>query len=774
MLSYPIGYTLHLISLAERLGLQSDCFIVRKVIDGGMGTCYQICDSNGKPYALKSIHSDLLIGEGSDESIQRYISEIKLWLTFSSCNGVAEALDIVRLNEIPCVVSTWMEGGDMREEMNISDRSLFYPTMDRIITTLKWVYDNYSVIHRDLKPGNILLDKDHNPYVADWGLAKILYLRDNKTNRADNDNSLLNPAITQTGVGMGTAAYASPEQMLGLPNIDCRSDIYSLGCMMYQWETGRLPYEGRTWPEIAKAKITTKPKKIGGLFHSTNLKASHIIMKCLALKPENRYQSYDVLLEDLHKSAVKVVPDFKPFIIKQRYTPITVGFNEFEKRLKNNDIGIVGNKGFGIASSEDVSPYLKEAASLSALGELKKSNDIYRKLFIPDLFRSYPDFGYNQYIACNYADNLNGLGRFNDAISVLLTISSAKTLPSEYYVNLSNSYIGTSDFHKAKDVSSIGLIKFPNDTALLGNHTIALTQLGDFNAALESANKRLKIETNIHSLCEAASVHYGIGERSKNIDFPKAIESYKQSLRLYRTALKINPRYPMALYNVSLLLFKMKRYTDAIQWGNSISKLENGTSELNAVNMAKCLLWTSNFEKGLKFCDDCLKLYPKSIGLQRVRSEILVDGYVIDNYSKEGLPIIEKSSLEFFTNIVKDQVNSKASDIVYLAKLHFWMQDDEDTQYGFDLLNQGKSLYPSDWRFSFYISSMSRKYNDITTALTDAKLSNQLAPWREKTCILLADALKASGSTTESEKMRHEYEKIKALKAKLYYSCKGI
>ena len=167
---YP-NQELTLPELAGHLGIGSDKFIVVQRFDGGMGTCYRIVDAQGTSYALKVIHSNLLLDE---KSIYRYNEELKLWLTFSACDGVAEAKSIIKINEIPCVVSSWMENGDMSTLITDMNPKIFYTSMDRIITTLKWVYDNYKVIHRDLKPGNILIDKNNKAYVADWGLAKFI------------------------------------------------------------------------------------------------------------------------------------------------------------------------------------------------------------------------------------------------------------------------------------------------------------------------------------------------------------------------------------------------------------------------------------------------------------------------------------------------------------------------------------------------------------------------------------------------------------------------
>ena len=142
------------------------------------------------------------------------------------------------------------------------------------------------VVHRDVKPGNVLLTRSGQSKVTDFGIARAL-------SSSDED-------LTQAGSVMGTATYFSPEQAQGLP-VDPRSDLYSLGVVLYELVTGRPPFSGETPLAIAYKHVQDQPAPPSTLMTGLPPSLEAIIMKLLAKRPDDRYASAEDLRADLNR-----------------------------------------------------------------------------------------------------------------------------------------------------------------------------------------------------------------------------------------------------------------------------------------------------------------------------------------------------------------------------------------------------------------------------------------------------------------------------------------
>lgn len=352
---FPIGQNILIPNFAEALGQKKPFFLVVDVMKGGMGGCIRIKAETGTEYALKIILPDKF---ESEESCHRYLGELKKWRTFSMCDGILETYEITKYQEIPCVISPWMKQGDLRSLMMIKERTVFFNTMHRIVGSLKWVYDKYNTIHRDLKPNNILVDSNYLPYVADWGLCKTLN-ESTVNNSGMSSDDISADYKTSEGFALGTWGFASPEQMDCDAKIDFRADIFALGVIMYIWETGSHPFQGISVQETIQNVYKGRYKKLGGIFHRTTFGADKIITKCLESNPKDRYSSYAELLRDIELCA-KDVPAFFKYEPKIRsyndlINPISIG-----TRIRNNEIpGEVGKAGSIIVDEKHISLFTK-------------------------------------------------------------------------------------------------------------------------------------------------------------------------------------------------------------------------------------------------------------------------------------------------------------------------------------------------------------------------------------------------------------------------------
>jgi eukaryotic-like serine/threonine-protein kinase len=154
------------------------------------------------------------------------------------------------------------------------------------------------VIHRDIKPGNIMLNGRGAVKVTDFGIARV-------TTTADT--------VAQTAAILGTASYLSPEQAQGLP-VDGRSDIYSLGCVLFEMVTGRPPFLGDSPVAVASKQVLEQPIPPSRLNPDVTADLDAVILRALAKNPANRYQSAEEMRADLERAKRGLPVDATPLL----------------------------------------------------------------------------------------------------------------------------------------------------------------------------------------------------------------------------------------------------------------------------------------------------------------------------------------------------------------------------------------------------------------------------------------------------------------------------
>jgi len=253
----------------------------RELGQGGMGTVYLAKDSGLNRYvALKILRSDL----GDDPSFSRkFLEEVEVTASLAHPNIIR----VFTLGEQEGRLYLVMEHLDepslenrMDKQPKVSEREVLEIGIG-IASALQFAHEETGLIHRDIKPGNILFGRGNIPKLADFGLA-----------------AGARSALGQQDEIWGTPYYVSPERLLREPE-DIRSDIYSLGATLYHAMAGRPPFEAETAEEVAKRHISDRPPPLRSLCPDAQEQTVFTIDKCLAKKSSARWGSYTELLNQL-------------------------------------------------------------------------------------------------------------------------------------------------------------------------------------------------------------------------------------------------------------------------------------------------------------------------------------------------------------------------------------------------------------------------------------------------------------------------------------------
>jgi serine/threonine protein kinase len=218
----------------------------RAIGKGGMATVYLAHDlRHGRKVALKVLRPELCAALG----VERFLAEIRVMAKLQHPN-LLPLFDSGEVDGLPFFVMPYVEGDSLRELLS-RQKQLSVDAAVTIATAVASAVDyahRHNVVHRDLKPANILLH-DGQPLVADFGIALAV------TNAGG-------ARITQTGISLGTPQYMSPEQVTADRELDGRSDIYSLGVIVYEMLLGEAPFSGPTAQAVFAKMLSGKPPRI--------------------------------------------------------------------------------------------------------------------------------------------------------------------------------------------------------------------------------------------------------------------------------------------------------------------------------------------------------------------------------------------------------------------------------------------------------------------------------------------------------------------------------
>lgn len=267
---------------------------------GGMGVVYRATDQALEvPVALKLLRPELAQRAGAFE---RFRQELLLARQVSSPH-------VVRIHDLAQHEGRWLISMDFVDGESLDrtlDRDGAFAVEDalRIARQLAaglGAAHARGVIHRDLKPANILLDRQGNGYIGDFGVAR----------------SLVTSGLTQSGTVIGTPDYLSPEQARG-EAVDARSDLYSLGLILYEMLAGRMPFSGGTMSEILAQRMTRSPQPVHELRPDVPPWVSRLVDRLLRPQPAHRFQDAAAVVAAIDRREVPPEPLLHRLLAKPR------------------------------------------------------------------------------------------------------------------------------------------------------------------------------------------------------------------------------------------------------------------------------------------------------------------------------------------------------------------------------------------------------------------------------------------------------------------------
>ncbi|HWC77767.1 MAG TPA: protein kinase [Blastocatellia bacterium] len=297
--------------------------ILKEIGKGGMGVVYKAEDTKlHRTVAVKALSADLV---GDEKARTRFLREARAASSIDHPN-ICTVYEINEVDGVLFFVMPYVEGKTLKKF--IAGRPL---PLDQALEFSLQLTDalaeahRRNVLHRDIKSSNVMLNERNQLKVLDFGLAKLI------KPDPQGDADLIGVDITQLGSPFGTASYMSPEQARGEP-ADMRSDLFSLGIVMYEMFTGRLPFKGKTSIDVMHAVMHDDPSPLG---EGSPMMLQQIMTKLLAKNPSARYQTTDSLLEDL-RAVVRAHYADQGVIPADKYASFTAS----KQRAKSK--GVVG------------------------------------------------------------------------------------------------------------------------------------------------------------------------------------------------------------------------------------------------------------------------------------------------------------------------------------------------------------------------------------------------------------------------------------------------
>jgi serine/threonine protein kinase/Tfp pilus assembly protein PilF len=587
--------------------------IIEELGKGGMGKVYSVLDKKLKEeIALKLIKPEIA---SDKKTVERFSNELKIARKIGHKN-VARMFDLNEEEGTHYITMEYVRGEDLKRlirKMGPFSAGQAIPIAKQICEGLSEAH-RLGVVHRDLKPQNVMVDEAGNARIMDFGIAR----------------SLETKGMTGAGVMVGTPEYMSPEQVEG-KEAGQSSDIYSLGVILYEMVTGRVPFEGDTPFTIGVKHKSEMPKNPKDVNEQIPEDLSSVIMRCLEKEKEKRYQSAGEVrseLENIQKgipTTERVVPERKPFTSRE----ITVQFSVrklFVPALILIAVVVIGIILWQVLPRDKAVPFSpSDKPSLAVVYFMNQTGDEamdHWREALPGWLIT--DLSQSKYINVLPADRL---------FSVLrkLNLLEAKNYASEDLKNVAReggvNHIFQARYSKAGDIFRIDYSLQRADTLeIIDSDYVTGKREESFPSLVDDITKRIKANLELSEEQVTSDIDTEVSTITTNS--PEAFKYYSagrkfyyqgepwKSIELMEQAVAIDPGFAMAYRSMAIAYTTLGRRTKAKEILQKALKLTDRISDKERYRIEADFYSgeENTYDKAFEAYEKLLEIYPDETG----------------------------------------------------------------------------------------------------------------------------------------------------------------
>jgi serine/threonine protein kinase len=249
--------------------------IIEEIGRGGFATVYEARDpSLDQIVAVKMLH---VAYADRHDVVQRFLAEARKTVRLRQ-RGIVRIYTVDEYKGVPYIAMEYLPGGTLADRLRGEPLPLdaAIAVVEQVAAALDHAHKR-KLVHRDVKPANILFDDEGHAVLVDFGLVK----------------SLAESGLTTEGTSLGTPHYMAPEQAKATAEVDARADVYALGVVAYEMLTGRVPFEAETPLSVLHAHVHDAPRDPCALNQALDEGVAAVVLKALEKAPAERYQSAD-------------------------------------------------------------------------------------------------------------------------------------------------------------------------------------------------------------------------------------------------------------------------------------------------------------------------------------------------------------------------------------------------------------------------------------------------------------------------------------------------